>query len=191
MVGEVWILRLITIEYRHLPDRVSFLPSMLIFEDERRMVVLNMLNRTSPLIVNGHCLVERGCTGVWLVDTRKWYDLGAIYDSKHELRGYYCDITTLAERNPTGYRTTDLMLDLCILPDRAIVCLDQDEFDEAVQSGNLSAQLAEKAQATFVELKNKAEENSFPTAQMKELLKLPENVEKIRSELMKARPRGT
>ena len=180
-------MRLITIEYHRLPDRVSYLPSMLLYEDERRMVVLNMLNRANPLIVNGHCLIEKGCTGVWLVDTREWYDLGAVYDCNHLLRGYYCDITTPAERTETGYRTTDLMLDLCVLPDKSAFCLDVDEFEEGIRKGVIDGVSVEQARHALANLQQKAMQGNLPTREVKRLLALPPNVEEIREQIIESR----
>jgi len=102
---------------------------MLLYEDKHRMIVVNVLFRSHPLIIQGHCLIERGSTGIWLVDTREWYDLGAIYDRRHRFQGYYCDITTPAEKTASGYRTTDLLLDLAVLPDTTCIPLDVNEFD--------------------------------------------------------------
>ncbi len=153
------------------------------------MVVLNLLNRANPLVVNGHCLIEKGCTGVWLVDTQEWYDLGAVYDCNHLLRGYYCDITTPAERTETGYRTTDLMLDLCILPDKSTFCLDMDEFEEGVKKGIIDPSLAKQATSSLANLQLKATEGHLLTRGVKQLLALPAGVEEIREQIMQSRSR--
>jgi len=153
------------------------------------MVVLNLLNRANPLVVNGHCLIEKGCIGVWLVDTREWYDLGAIYDCDRLLRGYYCDITTPAERTETGYRTTDLMLDLCILPDKSTFCLDLDEFEEGVKKGVISTSLAERATSSLANLQLRARQGHLLTQNVKRLLALPDGVEEIREQIMQSRSR--
>jgi predicted RNA-binding protein associated with RNAse of E/G family len=159
---------------------------MLLYEDERRMIVLNVLFRSQPLIVNGHCLIERGSTGIWLVDTREWYDLGAIYDRKHQFQGYYCDVTTPAEKTSSGYRSTDLFLDLAVLPDKTCVRLDVEEFDEAVRNGTLNKAFAEKAKLSLEDLEGKVGEGRLLT-EVETLLSLPENVEEIRAEVLKVR----
>jgi predicted RNA-binding protein associated with RNAse of E/G family len=182
-------LRLITIEYHRIPDRVGYLPSMLLHEDEEKMVVLNVLNRANPLMVNGYNLIDRGCTAVWLIPMGKWFDLAAIYGLDHRLRGYYCDITTPAERTPSGYRTKDLFLDLCILPDKTIVCLDEDEFQEAVEEGALDHDLVEKARRALNLLRERAVQGELLTPEVLNLLKLPENVEDIRNQVIEARRR--
>ena len=153
------------------------------------MVVLNLLNRANPLVVNGHCLIEKGCAGVWLVDTQEWYDLGAVYDCNHLLRGYYCDITTPAERTETGYRTTDLMLDLCILPDKSTFCLDLDEFEEGVKKGVIDTFLAKQATSSLANLQLKAMQGHLLTQGVKRLLALPAGVEEIREQIMQSRSR--
>jgi len=154
------------------------------------MVVLNLLNRANPLVVNGHCLIEKGCTGVWLVDTQEWYDLGAVYDCNYVLRGYYCDITTPAERTETGYRTTDLMLDLCILPDKSTFCLDLDEFEEGVKKGVIGTSLAKQAASSLANLQLKAMRGHLLTREVKRLLALPAGVEEIREQIMESRSRN-
>jgi predicted RNA-binding protein associated with RNAse of E/G family len=182
-------LRLITIEYHRIPDRVGYLPSMLLYEDGAKMIILNVLNRASPLMVNGYNLIGQGCTAVWLIPEGEWYDLGAIYDSDHRLRGYYCDITTPAERTPDGYRTVDLMLDLCILPDKTVACLDEEEFQEAVETGAMDSDLARKARDALDRLRERAEKGMLLTSEVLELLKLPENVDEVRNQVMEARRR--
>jgi len=151
------------------------------------MIVLNVLNRSKPLIVNGHCLIESGSTGIWLVDTREWYDLGAIYDHKHHFQGYYCDVTTPAKKTSTGYRSIDLLLDLAVLPDKTCVHLDLDEFDDAVRRGTINKALAERAQQSLENLEGKVREGKLLTPDVEKLLNLPLNVEEMRFEVLKAR----
>ena len=151
------------------------------------MIVLNVLFRSQPLVIKGHCLIERGSTGIWLVDTRDWYDLGAIYDRRHQFQGYYCDITTPAEKTSSGYRSTDLLLDLAVLPDQTCVRLDVDEFDDAVQNGTLTNALAESAKRSLEDLEGTVADGRFLTPEVERLLTLPENVEEIRAEVLKAR----
>jgi predicted RNA-binding protein associated with RNAse of E/G family len=160
---------------------------MLLYEDENRMIVLNVLFRSKPLIINGHCLIERGSTGIWLVDTREWYDLGAIYDRKHRFQGYYCDITTPAEKTSSGYRATDLFLDLAVLPDKTCVRLDVEEFDDAVRNGTLNKALAERAKRSLEDLEGTVGEGKFHTPEVEKLLSLPETVEEMRAEVLKTR----
>ena len=182
-------MRLITIEYHRLPDKVGYLPSLLLYEDQDRMIVLNVLNRSTPLVVNGYRLIDGGCTAVWLIPNGEWYDLGAVYDSDHQLRGYYCDITTPAERTSFGYRTTDLMLDLCVLPDGSVSCLDEDEFLAAVQTGVLSPELAGKARIESDRLMEKAMKGHLLSPDVVRLLRLPDNVDEARNTVMSARNR--
>jgi len=162
---------------------------MLLHEDEEKMVVLNVLNRSTPLVVNGYCLIDRGCTAVWLVPMGEWYDLAAIYDHEHRLRGYYCDITTPAERTPAGYRTTDLILDLCVLPDKTVACLDEEEFQEAIRAGAMDPGLAEKARHALDLLSERAVRGELLTPDVLTLLRLPENLEEIRNQVIEARRR--
>ena len=180
-------MKLVTIEYHRLPSRVGLLPSMLLYEDDHRMIVLNVLFRSQPLIIEGHCLIERGSTGIWLVDTREWYDLGAIYDRRHQFQGYYCDITTPAEKTATGYRSTDLFLDLAVLPDQTCVRLDVEEFDEAVRNGTLDPALADQARRALENLEGTVGDGRFLPPEVKQLLQLPENVEEIRAEVLNVR----
>jgi predicted RNA-binding protein associated with RNAse of E/G family len=160
---------------------------MLLFEDEEKMVVLNVLNRSKPLVVNGYNLIDWGCTAVWLISMGEWFDLGAIYGSDNKLRGYYCDITTPAEKTPDGYKTMDLMLDLCILPDGTISTLDEDEFQEAVETGALESVLAGKARQALTQLRERAENGKLLTHEVVELLRLPDNVEEARIRVIEAR----
>ncbi|KON26307.1 hypothetical protein AC480_05945 [miscellaneous Crenarchaeota group archaeon SMTZ1-55] len=180
-------MNIITIEYHRLPNRVSLLPSMLLYEDKHRMIVVNVLFRSHPLIIQGHCLIERGSTGIWLVDTREWYDLGAIYDRRHRFQGYYCDITTPAEKTASGYRTTDLLLDLAVLPDTTCIPLDVNEFDEAVRTGTLNTALAASAKRSLADLMGKAADGSLIPPEVEALLTLPASVEAIRAEVLTVR----
>ena len=189
MYSTFGTLSLITIEYHRIPDRVGYLPSMLLYEDEEKMVILNILNRANPLVVNGYNLIDRGCTAVWLIPMGEWFDLAAIYGLDHRLRGYYCDITTPAERTPSGYTTKDLFLDLCILPDKTIACLDEEEFQEAVEAGALDHDLAEKARHALNQLTERALRGELLTTEVLSLLKLPENIDEIRDQVTEARRR--
>jgi predicted RNA-binding protein associated with RNAse of E/G family len=109
----------------------------------------------------------------WVYSITKYYFYSEDFavmefrDKAHTLLGYYCDITTPVQAIGNEYSFTDLVLDLWVTPSLGIRELDQDEFDEAVKAGLMSADLQQIAQRTFERLKAEIAEGTFPAAYLK------------------------
>jgi protein associated with RNAse G/E len=86
-------------------------------------------------------------------------------DEAGNLLGYYCDIATPLQKIDGEYFLTDLFLDLWIAPGlTSFRELDWDEFEAAVASGLLSADLQEKALSTVNRLRAEIGQGLFPSA---------------------------
>jgi len=130
--------------------------------------------------------LDRDFLGVWFCCTGEWHDIGAIYDSDNQLKGYYCDICTPITKRAEGYELTDFFLDLWIYPDGRYVLLDEDEFTAAVNQGILTNEQRITILNELTRLIKKVEAGTFPSKHIKRLLKLPENVDEIRKTLLNA-----
>jgi len=172
-------IKIFTITYRRLPNRVARFPALLLREDAEGVVSLNLLDPLKPLVVHGSTLLDKGYIGVWFVSTWEWHDIGAIYDPEKNFKGYYCDIATPIRRVPNGYEMTDLFLDLWVFPNGKYLILDQDEFDKAVKKGWLTGHQIARAKAELQGLISMVKFKQFPPPIIQELLKLPKEVEEM------------
>ncbi len=91
------------------------------------------------------------------------FDVLEFRDEDGILLGYYSDIATPLQKIDGEYFLTDLFLDLWIAPGlTAFRELDWDEFEAAIESGLLSADLQEKALSTMDRLRAEIRQGVFP-----------------------------
>src|SRR5947207_12172083 len=82
----------------------------------------------------------------------EYFDILAVFGPARELAGYYCDIATPLRKIGDDYYLEDLFLDYWLAPGQPPMALDEDEFDDAVAQGLLSAEQIASARATFARL---------------------------------------
>lgn len=79
----------------------------------------------------GYVVLERGDRFVEWFFTDCWYTIYEIHARRNDqLKGWYCNITRPAEVIGSEVHTVDLELDLWVGPDRSMLVLDKQEFEE-------------------------------------------------------------
>jgi len=118
-----------------------------VFRDEEVIVVRCLWERPEPMDL-GPFRLERGDIFMESYYRREWFNIMAIYDSAGILKGWYCNITGLAELAEDEIRWHDLVLDLLVLPDGGQVLLDEEEYEAMRPSDEMRAQV-ERAMDTL------------------------------------------
>ena len=158
----------VTLTYKRPPDRVNHFQQQLLYVDDGVIVTTQRVKPSTPIVQNGETVLADNFAVVWFVFTGLWYDVGKVYNLNNEWTGYYCDIMKPVKRriSATGkldcFEITDLFLDLWINPDGTYEIQDEDEFEEAIQTGTISIELAEKARDTLSALIVEVETGNFP-----------------------------
>lgn len=79
-----------------------------------------------------------------LRDARFW--ITAMFDDRNRLIQIYCDITAGNQfDDPENPWFEDMYLDICTAPDGSLCVLDEDELEEALQTGNISSAAYDQA----------------------------------------------
>jgi len=97
---------------------------------------------------------EAGDTATTTVREGRWWYPTVYRDSEGGLKGTYVNICTPVECFPDTVRYVDLHVDVLKHADGRIERVDDDELDAAVDAGNLSEGLAEKARSVASALEN-------------------------------------
>ena len=141
----------VTLTYKRPPDRVNYFQQQLLYLDDDVIVTSQRVKPSTPIIQKGETVLADNFAAVWFVFTGLWYDVGKVYNLNNEWTGYYCDIMKPVKRsmNTTGeldcFEITDLFLDLWVNPDGSYEIQDEDEFEEAIQTGAIDTTLAKTA----------------------------------------------
>ena len=145
------ILETVALAYKRLPDRVNHFQQQLLYVDDDVIVTSQRVRPSSPIVQKGETVLGDNFPVVWFVFTGLWYDVGKVYNLNSEWTGYYCDIMKPVKRSMgidgklDRFEITDLFLDLWVNPDSTYEIQDEDEFEDAVQSGAIDAELEKKA----------------------------------------------
>jgi predicted RNA-binding protein associated with RNAse of E/G family len=78
-----------------------------------------------------------------------------------------------------GYEMIDFFLDLWIFPDGRYYILDQDEFNDAIEQGLMDQKQIFEVKAELTRLVDNVKSKRFPSLKVKNLLRLPKNIDKI------------
>jgi predicted RNA-binding protein associated with RNAse of E/G family len=82
--------------------------------------------------------------------------------------GYYSDIGEPTRKLRDGiYEMVDLFLDIWLFPDRRLLELDWDEFDEAVKNNVITPAQADLARAAMQRLKSEVAQKIYPAKYLK------------------------
>jgi protein associated with RNAse G/E len=93
------------------------------------MLIEASFNRDDILFYGMH--LNKGDRFVEAFFANRFYNIFEIHDyQSDELKGWYCNVTRPAEFLDRKIDYVDLALDLLIFPDRTMLLLDQDEFEE-------------------------------------------------------------
>ena len=172
-------LEMVTLTYKRPPNRVNHFQQQLLYLDDDVIVTSQRVKPSTPIVQNGETVLADNFAAIWFVFTGLWYDVGKVYNLNNEWTGYYCDIMKPVKRriNAAGaldcFEITDLFLDLWINPDGSYEIQDEDEFEEAIQTGAISPELAEKARDTLSALIVEVETGKFPPQIVQEYITFP------------------
>ena len=172
-------MEIVNLIHRRLPNKVTRVPTMVIHQDKQTVVMCILLNPSKPLIIEESVLLDKNFIGVWYCTYRDWHDVGAVYDCEKNFKGYYCDLCSPIEKVPDGYEITDYFLDLWLFPDGRYLVLDQDEFSNAIGKGWMSQKQIAQTKEELDDLIESVESKEYPSSRMKELIRLPENIDEI------------
>ena len=153
----------VRIHYRRLPDDLVVFEQALVHEEPG--VVVTLLDAAPvrrPVTAGGRVVLEPGAPVVWFTYPGLWHDIGRFHLADGTFTGYYANVLTPVVMDGRRWETTDLFLDLWLGADGALEILDRDEMDEALASGALDAELAERAVAEAEGLRSAAEGGSWP-----------------------------
>jgi predicted RNA-binding protein associated with RNAse of E/G family len=163
--------RNVTIVYRRLPDDVREFPGVLRKATESKLIIESPISVDRPINVSGETIADTGYLAIWFVYKNRWYDVGKFYDQTQRWIGYYCDILKPVKKLlDTCSRTvtlTDLYLDLWISKDGRTFVLDQEELEDAVQSRDISANLAQEARRYIHSLMRRVNAGQFPSSEVR------------------------
>ena len=108
--------------------------------------VLLLQKVTQPLIIEGVTLAKEGDTWLQLAFRDACFWVTAMFDEHNDLLQIYFDITNgNCLEDPENPCFDDLYLDIVMEPDGALHVLDQDELDDALNTGEITPQLHQKA----------------------------------------------
>ena len=161
-------MEIVTLTYKRPPDRVNHFQQELLYLDDAVIVTSQRVKPSSPIVQNGETVLGDNFAAIWFVFTGLWYDVGKVYNLDNEWTGYYCDVLKPVKRSVdvngklNRFEITDLFLDLWVNPDGTYEIQDEDEFEEAIQNGAISAKLAEKAREVLSALIVEVETGKFP-----------------------------
>ena len=165
--------RPVTIVYRRLPCDVREYPAILLEATSNRLVIESSIEPTSPLIVFGNSVADKGFTAIWFIYRNRWYDIGKFYDKSRKWIGYYCDILKPSRRLlANSSRTavlTDLFLDLWIGTDGRYAVLDEAELKAAIDNHDIANTLAREAKRQMDMMIRRVKAGRFPPRSVQEM----------------------
>jgi hypothetical protein len=92
----------------------------------------------------------------------QYFSIMEIQATTGDLLGFYVDLTTPVRKVDGEYYLTDLILDLWVFPDLTYRVLDEDEWQQAIQSGLVSKEIQHTVQKTLKGLKREIRLGKFP-----------------------------
>ena len=95
---------------------------------------------------------ERGDTALTKFREGRWWYPTVYRSAQGDLRGTYVNVCTPVECFPDAVRYVDLHVDVLKYPDGTVERVDDDELDAAVEAGDVSEALAEKARSVAASL---------------------------------------
>jgi predicted RNA-binding protein associated with RNAse of E/G family len=145
--------------------RVTF-TSLLLDATDDVVVAAHESAPSTPLDVQGERVVDRGYWAVWFIFKGQPFDVGRFYRPDGTWTGYYVDILEPVRwrgADPTTLEPiVDLFLDLWVSRDGRYTVLDEDEFEEAVRRGILTARQAGHARRVLDDLVGAVGRGAFP-----------------------------
>lgn len=153
----------IEIRYRRPPDRLDvFVQDLVVDEPSHKITLHDPSPLTAPLTIGDRIIYEPGAPIVWYVFPATWYDIGGFHLKDGTFTGYYVNLITPPDLGMRAWTFYDLCLDLWIDAAGDFVVLDQDEFDEAVDSHWIDTESASRARHELDRLLHELAAGRFP-----------------------------
>ena len=155
----------VLVHYLRPPDREQLFVQRLVYEDES--VVVSLLEAAAiarPLTIAGQLAVEPGAPLLWFTFPGEWYDIGRFHRRDGTFTGLYADILEpIVQVGPREWRAVDLFLDLWLdARGGEARLLDEDELEEAVARGWISAETGAAARREAERLLRLARAGTWP-----------------------------
>lgn len=155
----------VAIHYRRLPDGLRIYDQRVVLEREDVVITLSEpMQMASPMIADGHVMLEGGSLAVWFTFPGAWHDIGRFHRADGTFSGLYANILTPPVMEGRVWHTTDLFLDLWWPRDGGVVLLDEDEFEEALRERHLDPDIAQRAREEADRILAAAAEGTWPPA---------------------------
>lgn len=133
-------------------------------------MVANRIYPSEPAEGWSNTTARAGDIAVWFLYKGEAWDIGRIYDSDGQFRGYYVDavesIDWSGDDPDTLLPIVDLFLDLWISRDLECTLLDQDELFGALDAGWIGLALCELARSTIDSLRQRVRRGTFPAREI-------------------------
>ena len=161
---------LIDIYYLRPPDREQIFTQHLIWDDaEVKITFSTDLSFEPPIRIDGDVVLETGSEVVWFTFPGAWHDVGLFHRADGTFTGTYANILTPCAFEEGGtWRTTDLFLDVWRDPTGRVQILDEEELEEAEARGWVTEEVAQRARAEALALKQQAEAGLWPPPVVRE-----------------------
>ena len=161
---------LIDIHYLRPPDREQIFTQHLIWEDaEVKITFSTDLSFEPPIRIDGDVVLETGSEVIWFTFPGAWHDVGLFHRADGTFTGTYANILTPCAFEEGGtWRTTDLFLDVWTDTTGRVQILDEDELEEAEARGWVTEEVARRARAEALALKQQAEAGLWPPPVVRE-----------------------
>ena len=130
-------LPVVEIHYLRPPGREEVFRQILVHDGARVKVTLARgLSFDRPLRIAGSVALETGSDAVWFTFPGEWHDVGRFHTAGGALTGIYANVLTPPVLGPGHvWHTTDLFLDVWMLPGGEPLVLDVDELEAAAAAG--------------------------------------------------------
>ena len=161
---------LIDIHYLRPPDREQIFTQHLIWDAaEVKITFSTDLSFEPPIRIDGDVVLETGSEVVWFTFPGAWHDVGLFHRADGTFTGTYANILTPCAFEEGGtWRTTDLFLDVWRDPTGRVQILDEEELEEAEARGWVTEEVARRARAEALALKQQAEAGLWPPPVVRE-----------------------
>jgi len=139
---------MVNIHYRRLPTRETvYRQHLLLDAPEVKITLAHPVLIDAPVQIQGTVVLEAGADAVWFTFPGRWYDIGRFHLADGQFTGLYVNILVPPRFDGLDWYTTDLFLDIWMGLDSPPQILDQDQLDEALAAGWITAELAARAEA--------------------------------------------
>ncbi len=153
----------VAIHYRRIPDRLRIYDQRVVTTRDDVVVTLSEpIAVDEPMRVDGRLLLERDSLAVWFTFPGAWHDIGRFHAADGRFTGLYANVITPVIMEGAVWDTTDLFLDVWWPDGGAPHLLDEDEFEEALESGSLDTDTAERARREASRILDAAARSAWP-----------------------------